>query len=163
MAKIIKLTEAQLNTIVKKVLEQEQNINEQITPPDPPHSGGGRMITTTGGGTSTADAGAYVSPAGLKFKDTAYDDDDPYDPYDPYDPEYPDDPNLYPKEGSYVGKMGRSPMCCKKCKNGKYKHQCDDKDRGNKLKYDGTNCVYETLSDCQLNKRMKKRKKKSKK
>ena len=26
MAKIIKLTEAQLNTIVKKVLEQEQNI-----------------------------------------------------------------------------------------------------------------------------------------
>ena len=102
------------------------------------------------------------------MKEASQDDDDYPDPYeednpDPYDPYDPDDPNRYPKPGSYEAKLGRSPMCCKKCKNGKFKHQCDDDQKGGNLKYDSTNCVYETISDCQLNKRTSKKKKKSKK
>jgi len=154
MKRIIRLTENQLNLLVKKVLEKE-SLQEQITPPGPSNPTTGNSIAR--GGTSTASAGSYISPRGLQFSTT---EDNPYDPYDPYDP---DDPNRYPKPGSYESKLGRSPMCCKKCKNGKFKHQCGDDQKGGKLKYDGTNCVYETISDCQLNKRSGKKKKKTKK
>ena len=59
-------------------------------------------------------------------------------------------------------------MCCKKCKNGRFKHQCDDSQASKGSQYDSTNCVYATISDCQLNKRSKPgniagKKKKSKK
>ncbi len=146
MPKIIRLTEHQLNNIVKRVLK------EQISPPhDNPPSGASTGGAYAEGGTSSASAGAYISPRGLQFSSQ----DNPYDPYDPYDPDEPGDPNRYPKAGSYESKLGRSPMCCKKCRNGKFKHQCDDDQKGGKLKYDGTNCVYNTISDCQLNKRSK--------
>ena len=147
MPKIIRLTEHQLNNIVKRVLK------EQISPPhDNPPSGASTGGEYAQGGTSTASAGSYISPRGLQFRRT---EDNPYDPYDPYDPQDPRDPNIYPKEGSYESKLGRSPMCCKKCKNGRFKHQCEDVQKGGMKKYDSTNCVYATISDCQLNKRSK--------
>ena len=165
MPKIIRLTESQLTTLVRKVLEKEEKniVKEQVLSfggdsPTPSHNNGNGGALTRGG-TNTSSSGEYISPRGLQFSTQ----DDPYDPYDPYDPDHPGDPNVYPKSGSYESKLGRSPMCCKKCKNGKFKHQCDDNQKGGKLKYDGTNCVYETISDCQLNKRTVKRKKKSKK
>ena len=141
----------------KKSSLHEQSLTTTPNPNPNTYTGGAK------GGTSAASAGAYVTPKAFVITQDEipdpYDDDNP-DPYDPYDP---DDPNRYPKPGSYESKLGRSPMCCKKCKNGKFKHQCDDTQKGGKLKYDSTNCVYETISDCQLNKRSRKRKKKSKK
>ena len=44
-------------------------------------------------------------------------------------------------------------MCCKKCKNGKFKHECDDEIKSPNLKFDKTGCIYETITDCQLNKK----------
>ena len=167
MGRTIKLTESQLNRIIQQVIEEESkkdSLQEQsltTTPSSNPTTSN----NIARGGTSTASAGAYVTPTALVL---SQDDDDYPDPYeednpDPYDPYDPDDPNRYPKPGSYEAKLGRSPMCCKKCKNGKFKHQCDDDQKGGNMKYDSTNCVYETISDCQLNKRTSKKKKKSKK
>jgi hypothetical protein len=176
MAKIIKLTEAQLNKIVKRVLvegEKEKLLTEQDPYPD---QGGNTTYKSGLGGTNTSSAGAYVTPGGINFdggtpggaNDRTYTEQPSlrYGDYpDPYDD---DNPRKYPKRGSFETKLKRSPMCCKKCKNGRFKHQCDDTQKGGKLKYDSTNCVYATISDCQLNKRSKpgnisKRKKKSKK
>ena len=145
MAKIIKLKESDVHRIVKKVIN-EQSISKD-NPYNPP---GGGITSSTNGGTSTASAGQYISPASLQFRDGGYD----YDEDNPYDPDYPDK-QKDPKDGAYETKLGRSPMCCKKCKNGKFKHQCDDNQKGGQLKYDSTNCVYDTISDCQLNKRSK--------
>ena len=154
MGRTLKLTESQLNRIIQQVIEEEskkESLQEQTpTPPSNPTTSN----NIARGGTSPASAGAYVTPTALVL---SQDDDDYPDPYDP------DAPNRYPKPGSYEAKLGRSPMCCKKCKNGKFKHQCDDDQKGGNLKYDSTNCVYETISDCQLNKRTSKKKKKSKK
>ncbi len=167
MAKIIKLTESQLNKIVKRVLVEGEK--EKLLTEDGPYPGQGGNTTYTGelGGTNTSSAGAYVTPGGINFgggtpggaKDRTYteqpslryggyDDDNP----DPYDR---DRPRKYPKRGSFETTLKRSPMCCKKCKNGRFKHQCDDTQKGGKLSYDSTNCVYATISDCQLNKRSK--------
>ena len=55
MPKIIRLTEHQLNNIVKRVLK------EQITPPNPP-AGYSTGYSGAQGGTRAADAGAYVTP-----------------------------------------------------------------------------------------------------
>ena len=164
MTKIIKLTEGQLNNIVKKVIvaqEKENILKEQSKDNNGGDDGmGGRIY----GGTSTASSGSYVTPAGINFKTNTpggtndrtyteqpslryggYDDDNP----DPFDRDRPK------KSGSYETLLKRSPMCCKKCRNGKFKHQCDDTQKGGKLRYDSTNCVYATISDCQLNKRSK--------
>jgi hypothetical protein len=175
MAKIIKLTESQLNKIVKRVLVEGEK--EKLLTEDGPYPGqGGNTYTGELGGTNTSSAGAYVTPGGINFgggtpggandrtyteQPGGYDDDNP----DPYDR---DRPRKYPKRGSFETTLKRSPMCCKKCKNGRFKHQCDDTQKGGKLSYDSTNCVYATISDCQLNKRSKpgnisKTKKKSKK
>ena len=182
MTKIIKLTEGQLNNKVKKVLvaqEKENILKEQSK--DNGRQGGGDdgMGGRIAGGTSTASSGSYVTPGGINFTTNTpggandrtyteqpslryggYDDDNP----DPYDRDNPKPK----KRGSYETKLKRSPMCCKKCKNGRFKHQCDDTQKGGKLIYDSTNCVYATISDCQLNKRSKPgnisgKKKKSKK
>jgi hypothetical protein len=176
MAKIIKLTEFQLNNIIKRVLvegEKEKTLKEQY---DPPPQGGNTTYRSGLGGTNTSSAGAYVTPGGINFdggtpggaNDRTYTEQPSLrygDNPDPYDD---DNPRKYPKRGSFETKLKRSPMCCKKCKNGRFKHQCDDTQKGGKLTYDSTNCVYATISDCQLNKRSKpgnisKSKKKSKK
>jgi len=177
MKRIIKLTESLLYKIVKRVLvegEKENILKEQISPP--PGQGGNTTYNSGLGGTNTSSAGAYVTPGGINFtndtpggaNDRTYTEQPSLrygDNPDPYDN---DNPRKNPKPGQYVGKISRSPMCCKKCRNGKFKHQCDDNQKGGKLKYDSTNCVYTTISDCQLNKRSKpgnisKPKKKSKK
>ena len=61
---------------------------------------------------------------------------DPYYPDDPYDRKQP------PKKqtDSYETKL-RSTQCCRKCKNGRYKHNCDDVQKGGINKYSSTNCV----------------------
>ena len=153
MSKVIRLTESDLNRIVKRILNEE----------DPkPSPSPGKYISNVGG-TNTESSGAYVTPGGIRWNTKEYGGritttggyDDPYypdDPYDTYDPKYPRNPD-YKKTGSYEKQLGRSPMCCKKCKNGRFKHQCDDSQASGK--YDSTNCVYATISDCQLNKRSK--------
>jgi len=152
MKKIIRLTESDLHKIVKKVIAEGY---------DPKPGDSGTQFSAVGG-TNTSSAGAYVTPGGITWsgkdkpsrRTTTY--DDPYYPYDGYDQDDPYDPpgrKKYPKSGSYETKIGRSPMCCKKCKNGRFKHQCDDSQASGK--YDSTNCVYATISDCQLNKRSK--------
>lgn len=177
MAKIIKLTESQLYKIIKRVLvegEKEKILKEQVDPY--PGQGGNTTYNSGLGGTTTSSAGAYVTPGGINFtndtpggaNDRTYTEQPSLrygDNPDPYDD---DNPRKYPKPGSFETTLKRSPMCCKKCRNGKFKHQCDDNQKGGKLKYDSTNCVYSTISDCQLNKRSKpgnisKSKKKSKK
>ena len=164
MSKIIRLTESDLNRIVKKVLKTQQLMMEDNPKPQPGRGGG---YNSTISGTNTKSSGAYVTPAGINFTNNipggikdrtyteqpslrygGYDDDNP----DPYDR---DKPRKLPTPGQYVGKLSRSPMCCKKCKNGRFKHQCDDTQASKGAKYDSTNCVYATISDCQLNKRSK--------
>lgn len=154
MKRIIRLTEEQLNKIVKRVLTEQK-----------PEPGQGGYNSQGRGGTNTSSSGAYVTPAGINFTNNTpggandrtyteqpslryggYDDDNP----DPYDRDRP-----RKDAGQYVGKLKRSPMCCKKCKNGRFKHQCDDTQASKGAKYDSTNCVYATISDCQLNKRSK--------
>ena len=106
--------------------------------------GGINFTNDTPGG---ANDRTYTEQPSLRYGGNPYDDDNP----DPYDRDNPKPK----KSGSYEPLLKRSPMCCKKCKNGKFKHQCDDTQKGGKLSYDGTNCVYATISDCQLNKRSK--------
>ena len=73
----------------------------------------------------------------------------------PYDdrPPYGDTPPYGDETGSFTSTLKRSTMCCKKCKNGKFKHECDDEIKSPNLKFDKTGCIYETISDCQLNKK----------
>ena len=148
MKKIIKLTEQDLHRIIKRVLTEQ---------PQPPKDGGGDGYVGGRQGTSTASAGAYVTPGGIKWNTIDYPPPRKRGGYK--DPYYPDDPyngkrKREPTEGAYETKL-RSTECCKKCKNGKFKHNCDDVQKGGVTKYSSTNCVYATLSDCQLNKRSK--------
>lgn len=161
MSKIIRLTESDLKRIVKQVL------NEQY--PDPQNGG---TQTPGRGGTSTASSGAYVTPGGINFtndkpggaNDRTYTETPSLryggnvpDPYDNDNPEYPR--KQPPQVGQFETKL-RSTECCKKCKNGMFKHNCEDVPRGTLGKFDSTNCVYATISDCQLNKRTYKKKSK---
>ena len=59
---------------------------------------------------------------------------------------YPGDPN-YPARPSTPEppKEKRMTECCKKCKNGKWSDKCTGKPR----------CIHATISDCQLNRKMK--------
>ena len=165
MSKIIRLTETQLNNIVKKVLNES---------PYPGRDNKGQQ-TPGRGGTNTSSSGAYVTPGGINFdggrpggsNDRTYTEQPSLryggngrDPYDNDNPRYPK--KQPPTSGSYETKL-RSTECCKKCKNGMFKHNCSDVPRGPLGKFDSTNCVYATISDCQLNKRSYKKKKKSKK
>ena len=160
MKKIIRLTESDLRRIVKRVLTEGD--------PKPGQRGGGTIVGSQIGGTNTSSAGAYVTPGGINFttntpggaNDRTYT-EQPSLRYGgngrkPYDDDNPKQPRKKPPTaGQYVSKLKRSPMCCKKCKNGRFKHQCDDTQASKRTTYDSTNCVYATISDCQLNKRSK--------
>jgi len=77
--------------------------------------------------------------------------------YDYTPPPEGDRPTYGDETGSFTTTLKRSTMCCKKCKNGKFKHECDDEIKSPNLKFDKTGCIYETISDCQLNKKKGKR------
>ena len=65
MSKIIRLTESDLNRIVKKVLKTQQLMME-----DNPKPGRGGGYNSTISGTNTKSSGAYVTPAGINFTNT---------------------------------------------------------------------------------------------
>ena len=156
---------------------------ESFTEPFLNERKGGRGKPTTNlGGTTTSSSGSYVKPIG-KGDGKKPNISGGYDDYEgpglstrisfppqgdgdgdtePVKPpsntrkpvSMPITPPTYGNEtGSFTSTLKRSTMCCKKCKNGKFKHECDDEIKSPNLKFDKTGCIYETITDCQLNKK----------
>jgi hypothetical protein len=153
----------------------EPFLNERVKP-------GRGKPTTNLGGTTTSSSGSYVKPIG-KGNGKKPNISGGYDDYESpgnnirisfppqgdgdgdTEPIKPPSNNRKPvsmpitaptygnETGSFTSTLKRSTMCCKKCKNGKFKHECDDEIKSPNLKFDKTGCIYETITDCQLNKK----------